>query len=100
MDDRPRSMPAKRSQILVATLKPPPEKRGVTHWSSQLVARETGVDHSTVARIGQYYGIKPHRLETLEFSTDPELEAEVADVVGLYMNPPDNAVVLSVDEKS
>jgi transposase len=90
----------KRSQILAITLKPPPERLGVTHWSSRLLARETGVDHSTVARIWQDYGIKPHRLEAFKFSTDPELEAKVTDVVGLYMNPPDKAVVLSVDEQS
>ncbi|MGH8899109.1 MAG: IS630 family transposase, partial [Egibacteraceae bacterium] len=91
---------AKRSEILATTLKPPPEKLGVTHWSSRLLAREAGVDHSTVARIWQYYGIKPYRMETFKFSTDPELEAKVTDVVGLYMNPPERAVVLSVDEKT
>jgi hypothetical protein len=64
------------------------------------LARETGVDHSTVARIWKHDGIKPHRLETFKFSADPELGAKVTDVIGLYMSPPDNAVVLSVDEKS
>jgi hypothetical protein len=64
------------------------------------LARETGVDHSTIARLWQDYGVKPHRLETFKFSTDPQLEAKVTDVVGLYMDPPDNAVVVSVDEKS
>ncbi|MGH3807260.1 MAG: IS630 family transposase [Pseudonocardiaceae bacterium] len=106
LDDRPRSGrpptidAAKRSQILATTLKPPPVELGVTHWSSRLLARQAGVDHSTVARIWQYYGIKPYRMETFKFSTDPELEAKVTDVVGLYMNPPDQAVVLSVDEKT
>ena len=106
LDDRPRcGRPAKidadkRSKILAATLKPPPEELGVTHWSSRLLARQEGVDHSTIARIWQHYKIKPHRLETFKFSTDPELEAKVRDIVGLYLNPPDKAVVLCVDEKS
>jgi transposase len=98
---RPRTIDAtKRSQILAVTLKPPPEKLGVTHWSSRLLASQVGVDYSTIARIWQYYGIKPHRLETFKFSTDPQLEAKVADIVGLYLNPPEKAVVLCVDEKS
>jgi transposase len=90
----------KRSQILAATLKPPPEKLGVTHWSSRLLARQVGVDHSTIARIWKDYGIKPHRLETFKFSTDPQLEAKIRDVVGLYLNPPEKAVVLCIGEKS
>jgi transposase len=91
---------AKRSQILATTLKPPPEKLGVTHWSSRLLASQVGVHHSTVARIWKDYGIKPHRLGTFKFSTDPQLEAKVRDVVGLYLNPPEKAVVVCVDEKS
>jgi transposase len=90
----------KRSQILAATLKPPPEKLGVAHWSSRLLARQVGVDHSTIARIWKDYGIKPHRLETFKFFTDPQLEAKIRDVVGLYLNTPEKAVVLYVDEKS
>ncbi len=106
LDDRPRcGRPPKidadkRSQILAATLKPPPEELGVTHWTSRLLARQEGVDHSMVARIWQYYQLKPHRLETFKFSTDPQLEAKIRDVVGLYLNPPEGAVVLCIDEKS
>ncbi len=72
----------------------------MTHWTSRLLARHEGVDHSTIARIWQYYKLEPHRLETFKFSTDPELEAKVRDVVGLYLNPPEGAVAVCLDEKS
>ena len=89
-----------RSKVITATLRPPPEKLGVTHWSSRLLAAELGLEHSTVAGIWKEYGVKPWKVETFKFSTDPELEAKVVDVVGLYLAPPENAVVLCVDEKS
>ena len=72
----------------------------MTHWSSRLLGRHLGVGDATVARAWRRYGVKPWRRETFRFSTDPELEAKVRDVVGLYLNPPTNAVVLCVDEKS
>ena len=107
LDDAPRSgaRPTidqdKRDELLVATLTPPPEKLGITHWSSRLLARHVGgISHMTVARLWREWGVQPWRLETFKFSTDPELEAKVKDVVGLYLNPPENAVVLCVDEKS
>jgi transposase/transposase-like protein len=87
-------------EIVIATLEPPPEKLGVTHWSSRLLARELGVSNATVATVWQDYELQPWRRETFKFSTDPELEAKVRDVVGLYLNPPDNAIVLCIDEKS
>jgi transposase len=59
-----------------------------------------GLEHSTVAGIWKEYGVKPWKVETFRFSTDPELEAKVVDVVGLYLAPPENAVVLCIDEKS
>jgi hypothetical protein len=59
-----------------------------------------GTSFSTVARIWRKWGIQPHRVETFKFSTDPELEAKIRDVVGLYVDPPLGAVVVSVDEKS
>ena len=86
--------------IVIATLSPPPKSLGVTHWSSRLLAKRLKVSASTVVTAWQDYGIKPWRSQSFRFSTDPELEAKVVDVVGLYLNPPENAIVLSVDEKS
>jgi Homeodomain-like domain len=86
--------------IVIATLEPPPEKLGVTHWSSRLLAAELGISNATVAQTWQKYELQPWRRQTFKFSTDPELEAKVRDVVGLYLAPPENAVVLCVDEKS
>lgn len=86
--------------IIARTLEAPPETLGVTHWSSRLLAREKGVSNVTVAKVWRKYGLQPWRTETFKFSTDPELDGKVRDVVGLYLNPPDNAVVVCVDEKS
>jgi transposase len=95
---RPRSIDHDR--IITETLKPPPKKLGVTHWSSRLLAKRLGVDATTIARAWRAYGVQPWRSETFKFSTDPELVAKVTDVVGLYLAPPENAIVLCVDEKS
>jgi transposase-like protein len=73
----------RRTEILAATLTPPPERLGVTHWSSRLLATELGVSHSTVARVWAEHDIRPWQTETFKFSTDPQLEAKVRDVVGL-----------------
>ena len=86
--------------IVLATLEPPPDRLGVTHWSSRLLAAELGLSNVKVAKVWQEYGLKPWRRETFKFSTDPQLEAKIRDVTGLYLNPPDKAVVLCVDEKS
>jgi transposase len=88
------------AQIIAATLEPPPTALAVTHWSSRLLARQLGISDATVARAWRAYRVQPWRSETFKFSTDPELEAKVRDVVGLYLDPPQNAVVLCVDEKS
>ncbi len=88
------------AKIVAATLRPPPKKLGVTHWSSRLLASKLGMGNGAVAKAWRAYGIRPHRLETFKFSTDPELVAKVTDVVGLYLAPPENAIVLCVDEKS
>jgi hypothetical protein len=85
---------------VAATLRRPPKKLGVTHWSSRLLATHLGIGDATVARAWREYGLAPWRCETFKFSTDPELVAKVTDVVGLYLAPPENAVVLCVDEKS
>jgi transposase len=86
--------------VVSATLEPPPERLGVTHWSSRLLGAELGISHVWIGKIWRRWGLQPWRAETFKFSTDPELEAKVRDVVGLYLNPPDKAVVLCVDEKS
>ena len=95
---RPRSVD--RARVVAATLTPQPKSFGVTHWSIRLLGDRLGIEHSTVASIWKEYGVRPWRSETFKFSTDPELEAKVIDVVGLYLAPPENAVVLCVDEKS
>jgi transposase len=90
----------RRAEILAVTLSPPPEHLGVTHWSSRLLAAELGVSHNTVARVWAEYDLKPWRTETFKFSTDPALEAKIRDVIGLYLDPPQRAIVVCVDEKS
>ena len=85
---------------MLATLEPPPQRLGVTHWSSRLLAEQLGISNFTVATAWQTWGLQPWRAETFKFSTDPQLEAKIRDVVGLYLDPPDKAVVLCVDEKS
>ncbi len=72
----------------------------MTHWSSRPLAARLGLHHVTVAAAWKSYGVRPWQAETFKFSTDPEMEAKVVDIVGLYLNPPENAVVLCVDEKS
>ncbi|MEU0470953.1 IS630 family transposase [Amycolatopsis sp. NPDC006131] len=103
LDDEPRPGRPKiidDAAIIAATLEPPPAKLAVTHWSSRLLGRFLGVGDATVARAWRKYHVQPWRRETFKFSTDPELEAKVRDVVGLYLNPPEKALVLCVDEKS
>ncbi|USQ76618.1 IS630 family transposase [Ornithinimicrobium cryptoxanthini] len=95
---RPRTIDHR--EIVAQTLKPPPKKYGVTHWSSRLLGRHLGISNGTVAKAWRDYGVAPWRSETFKFSTDPELVAKVTDVVGLYLAPPENAIVLCVDEKS
>jgi len=73
--------------------------KGATHWSSRKMAKQAGVSQSSVSRIWRAFQLKPHRTRTFTLSTDPFFTEKVRDIVGLYMNPPDNAVVLCVDEK-
>src|SRR3954452_16005367 len=89
-----------RAKVIAVTLAPPPKKYGVTHWSSRLLARHLKISDHAVASIWREHGIQPWRSKSFRFSTDPLLEAKVVDVVGLYLDPPENAIVLSVDEKS
>ena len=89
-----------KTEILVRTLEPPPRRLGVTHWSSRLLATDLGISSASVVRAWQDWGLQPWRRQSFRFSTEPQLEAKLADVVGLYLHPPDNAVVVCVDEKS
>ncbi|MGH8938039.1 MAG: IS630 family transposase [Actinomycetes bacterium] len=103
LSDAPRSGRPKtvdEAKILARTLEPPPKRLGVTHWSTRLLASELRCGDATVARCWRRFGLQPWRRETFKFSTDPELEAKVRDVIGLYLDPPEKAVVLCVDEKS
>jgi hypothetical protein len=86
--------------IVAETLKPPPKKLGVTHWSTRLLANRLKISHKSVARAWSAYGVKPWKAESFRFSTDPELVGKVTDICGLYLAPPENAIVLCVDEKS
>jgi transposase len=86
--------------IVAETLKPPPKKMGVTHWSSRLLAARLKVSPSAIQRAWRAYGVKPWKAESFRFSTDPELVGKVTDICGLYLAPPENAIVLCVDEKS
>lgn len=83
--------------ILVKTLETKP--RGRTHWSTRKMAEQAGVSHTTVGRIWRTFGLKPHVVEGFKISPDPLFIEKVRDIVGLYLNPPDNAVVFSFDEK-
>src|SRR5918994_473668 len=103
LDDQPRAgrpRTVDHRAVIAATLRPPPKRYGVTHWSSRLLARHLRIGDATVARAWREYGIQPWRVEAFKFSTDPELVAKVTDGVGPYLAPPENAVVLCVDEKS
>jgi putative transposase len=74
--------------------------KAATHWSVRAIAKETGIAKSTVHRLFQLFGLQPHRARSFKLSTDPFFVEKLRDVVGLYLNPPDKAVVLCVDEKS
>jgi transposase len=89
---------ARIEAVIVRTLETTPPN--ATHWSSRSMARESGLSISTVQRIWRAFGLQPHRLETFKLSTDPDFVAKVRDVVGLYVSPPEHALVLCVDEKS
>ena len=82
--------------VIVRTLE---STRGATHWSSRDMAKATGLSHMTISRIWRAFGLKPHRTETFKLSPDPLLIDKVRDIVGLYLNPPDHAVVFCVDVK-
>lgn len=84
--------------LLEATLHTTPEN--ATHWTTRTMAKSQGLSHMAVQRIWKEYNLQPHRTEAFKLSTDPNFVEKLTDVVGLYMNPPEKALVLSVDEKS
>lgn len=96
---RPRSVDDEQVQEVVDKVRLE-KPRDASHWSTRSMSRQTGISSSTVHRIWQAFGLKPHLEETFKVSTDPEFVDKVHDIVGLYMNPPDRAMVLCVDEKS
>jgi transposase len=85
-------------EVIVKTLESTP--KDATHWSTRSMAAEVGLSQSAVSRIWRAFGLQPHRTETWKLSKDPQFVAKVRDVVGLYLDPPERAVVLCVDEKS
>lgn len=95
----PRSITdAQVEEVVTKTLESMPENS--THWSTRLLAKQTGLSQTAIVRIWRAFGLQPHRVENFKFSKDPQFVEKVRDIVGLYMNPPDRAIVLCVDEKS
>lgn len=95
---KPMISAAKAEAIVKKTLSKKP--RNATHWSTRSLAEETGVSHMTIHRIWQAQGLKPHLTRTFKLSKDPNFAKKLRDIVGLYLDPPDQAIVFSVDEKS
>ena len=97
---RPRTITDEHvEKVLAATLEQEPPN-GDTHWSTRSMARSAGLNQTAVSRIWRAFGLKPHAVQTWKLSTDPQFIDKVRDIVGLYMSPPENALVLCVDEKS
>jgi len=96
----PRKITDEQVEILVTRTLTEKGRGQDTHWSTRTMAAETGLSQSSVSRIWRAFGLKPHVVETWKLSTDPEFISKVRDVVGLYMSPPEHALVLAVDEKS
>ena len=96
---RPRTITDEQVEAVIArTLEGPP--KDATHWSTRSMAREAGVTQNAVLRIWHAFGLQPHRQERFKLSKDPQFIEKVHDICGLYLNPPERAVVLAVDEKS
>src|SRR5215475_8924758 len=93
-----KTTPKLEARILAWTRKPTPD--GSTHWSTRKLAQQLGINHMMVARVWKRASLRPHRLERYMASTDPEFEAKAADIIGLYVRPPQHAAVFCVDEKS
>ena len=103
LTDEPRPGPprtitdARVEDVITRTLESKPAN--ATHWSTRGMARHTGLSQTAISRIWRAFGLKPHRAETFKLSTDPYFVEKVRDIVGLYLSPPEQAVVLCVDEK-
>jgi transposase len=99
---RPGRKPAISSSVVSQVIEKTTQSRPVnaTHWSRSTMAREVGISDSTVGRIWKANGLKPHRVTSFKVSNDPEFSSKLEAIVGLYLNPPEHALVLSVDEKS
>ncbi len=95
---KPHYSQAERDAVIAATLKSKP--KGMTHWSCRSMAKAQGMSQSTVNRLWQLHKLQPHRSRTFKLSRDPRFIEKLTDVVGLYLNPPQKAIVLCVDEKS
>ena len=106
LTDRPRSgrpkeiTPSDEAAIVHRTLHTKPPEDVSTHWSTRLMAQATGYHHATIARIWRSHGLKPHRVDWFKLSRDPQFVTKLRDVVGLYLHPPERAVVFAFDEKS
>ena len=104
LHDKPRPGPprtvtdAQIEEVIVKTLEQTPAD--ATHWSTRSMATEVGLSQTTISKIWRAFGLKPHQIEEFKLSPDPQFIDKVRDVVGLYLNPPDAAVVLCVDEKT
>jgi hypothetical protein len=99
LDEQPRKITdARVEEVITRTLESAP--RNATHWSTRSMAAEVGLSQTAVSRIWRAFGLQPHRQDTWKLSKDPLFVDKVRDVVGLYLNPPERAVVLCVDEKS
>ena len=97
---QPRKLSQEQVDEIVRITQEEPPPKGRTHWSTSTMAERFNVTAMTISRIWRSYGLQPHRTQTFKISRDPKLAEKVRDVVGLYMNPPDNAIVFCVDEKS
>jgi len=95
---KPRIGEPQRAAVVRKTLRETPP--GQTHWSRTTMAAATGLSPSTIGRIWREHGLKPHRIETFKLSNDPRFVEKLKDIVGLYLSPPEHAIVLSCDEKS
>jgi transposase len=95
---KPKLAPAQVQEIVRKTTQEIPSH--ATHWSTRSMARATGVSEATVRRIWRAHGLKPHRVQSFKLSNDPQFAEKLEDIVGLYLNPPEHALVLSLDEKS
>ena len=96
---KPRSIADdKVEEVVSLTLEEKPE--GKTHWSTRSMAKKVGLSHDSIKRIWRAFGLKPHLVKGFKFSTDPMFTEKVRDIIGLYLNPPEKAMVFCIDEKS